>query len=378
MTKSCLRLLRQNDPSQTDLYFQLRYTSDEELSKALRANEHVKKITFYFGGNGNTNWNSLLREIAAHKILEKVTLEDHLIALRRIPSDVTNRFLQAIQINPAIQTVRLDYLRLSGTSIASFLESATFVKTFELHNCDMEDSESEQGSMELAAAIQRNTNIRTLKLKWLKDVYLLPILGSLASNTGVKELRICSGGNHSVASTLAIQSLLESTSTLEGFELTLGGINEDKFGPIAQGLINSESVTDVKFDHCLFRDKGSTVLFKSILQSKSNLRSLCICGCKVQQGMFSATDFTNLLRPDSSLRSLEFSELKLDGLFTNDEFASLLGLVEKSKLERFCIGGSSSHEQCQALIACIPKMQVRTLLQFDCEHPENASNGTSV
>ena len=69
-------MLRQNDPDETEFYIALRRSSDAELSEALRANEHIKKILFDFGNIRNTNSNSMLRVIAAYAILEKVTLVD--------------------------------------------------------------------------------------------------------------------------------------------------------------------------------------------------------------------------------------------------------------------------------------------------------------
>ena len=55
--------------------------------------------------------------------------------------------------------------------------------------------------------------------------------------------------------------------------------------------------------------------------------------------------------------------MELDGLDfdRDDEFAALLGLVEKSKLDSFCIGCIRSQAMCQLLIRTIPKIQVQTL-----------------
>ena len=54
----------------------------------------------------------------------------------------------------------------------------------------------------------------------------------------------------------------------------------------------------------------------------------------------------------------------MDGLFTNEKFAILLGLLEKSKLKDFCIEWIESHETIQALVESTSKMQVAAL-QFD-------------
>lgn len=352
-----LEQLRRNDPGVTYVHIPLAVdhnVTDAEWSEALQANEHVKKITFDFSRMVEHHWDLLLRVIAMRGNLEEVTLWNH------SPNEVTNRFLQAIQQNSAIQTVSLSGLRLSGTSIASFLDSATTVTSLRFINCGMEASERERGSLELAAAIQRNTNIRHLTLTALHDVYLLPILSSLVSNSIVKELAL--GGHYlSLAATHTVRRLVESTTTIEGFELAHCISGVETFRQIAEGLINSESVTDIKLENCRFNVEGSAIIFKSILESKTNLRSLCLRGCQVYRRALSATTFTNLLRPDSPLRSLEFSGLTLDDLFTHDEFAALLVLVEKSNLERLCIGNIDPQHKCEALIRSIPKMQLKTL-----------------
>jgi hypothetical protein len=141
--------------------------------------------------------------------------------------------------------------------------------------------------------------VGTLFLTHLDDIYLVPILKSLPSNKSVKVLqfRLCHE-TPSLESSVAIQRLLESTSSIEGFQLTLrpmkgeetfrliaeGLTNSEESAatntlrPIAQGLINSESVTDIQFEYCDFaKDQGSTVLFKSILESKSNIHTRCRC-----------------------------------------------------------------------------------------------------
>jgi hypothetical protein len=45
---------------------------------------------------------------------------------------LVDRFLQSIQLNPAIHAVKLLHFRISGTALASFLDAATSVTTFEI------------------------------------------------------------------------------------------------------------------------------------------------------------------------------------------------------------------------------------------------------
>ena len=94
-----LEQLRLNDPGDADIVIWLRNSSDAKLSEALRANKHVKKITLAFHDVGNTNWNSLLRVIATHAILDEVGLMDSFESAmdsfdsaQRNPPKITNRF----------------------------------------------------------------------------------------------------------------------------------------------------------------------------------------------------------------------------------------------------------------------------------------------
>jgi hypothetical protein len=115
--------------------------------------------------------------------------------------------------------------------------------------CDMEASEKEQDMIDIAASIQRNTQIQKLSLKYLDEDFLSPILSSLASNSSVKELALLLDERWPEATEDAVKSLLESTSTIVSYKLS-GEINgEENFLPIAQGLINSDSVTDITFDN---------------------------------------------------------------------------------------------------------------------------------
>jgi hypothetical protein len=277
-------MLRENDLSEYHAFINLIDTriSGEEWTEAISRNEHVRQITFHFFNERGRNFDVLLRAISTRDILEDVTLFPIRVEFnsrtRNYPELLTS-FLQSIQLNPAIQTVRLMSTEVSGTELARFLDAATSVTKFEISRCKMKASERKQGMIDLAAAIQRNTNIRNLALKDLEDIYLCPILSSLASNPHVNELEIEMSANQASES---VKRLLESTSTIELFKLS--GLVEDDFHPItlafrpiAQGLINSESVTDISLDHCNFPDEESTTLLKRFLQSKSNEFPSCAC-----------------------------------------------------------------------------------------------------
>ena len=124
--------------------------------------------------------------IAARANLKKVELQDAVSVDRRnAPAGLVHSILLAIQQNTAIQSVEMSWLRLP-TDISKFVDNASSITSFSLCNCDMDPAEREQGARSLAAAIQRNSNIEHLELNNLEDIYAVPILEGLRSNTAVK------------------------------------------------------------------------------------------------------------------------------------------------------------------------------------------------
>jgi hypothetical protein len=190
----------------------------------------------------------------------------------------------------------------------------------------------------------------------LGDIYLVPILERLAFNSHIRTV-VIRGPTPSLVTSNAVRRFLESTTTIEGFELVGCRHDEETILPISQGLINSESITDIKFVGCYYKE-GSTILFKSVLVSKSKIRSLAIVNCNVRAGQLTAPVFTNLLGPDSSLRSFELRDIDLNAFGCT---VSLTTAVEKSQLEHVCIKTIETQDICQALINSIPKMQVKLL-----------------
>jgi hypothetical protein len=81
-----------------------------------------------------------------------------------------------------------------------------------------------------------------------------------------------------LATSLTLQRLFECTTcsltAFESFTTTFSDAQNSL--PIAQGLINSASITDVNFSNCsLFQDQESTQLFKDIMGMKADLHALC-------------------------------------------------------------------------------------------------------
>jgi hypothetical protein len=168
---SQLALLRRNDPRETFVNIHLSdSTDDDELSEAFQANNHVNCINLYlYRGSwiGTDNyWASLLRVIATRGNQKQLNLHDDIDSEDRISPEQIAPFLLAMQQNPKVQTVQLSRLRLSGDSMASFLDNATSVTTLDIYDCGME---APGGALAIAAALQRNTNIQRLELCHLDE-----------------------------------------------------------------------------------------------------------------------------------------------------------------------------------------------------------------
>ena len=216
-------------------------------------------------------------------------------------------------------------LTLVAEDLCSFLDNAAQITDLNLRSCALH--EREQGAREVAAALQRNTNIVTLKLCQIEG-FVVPILEGLVSNTCLKNLVISSSLREATSN--ALQGLLESsTGSLQHLELIGIQFLERSFCPVAQGLINGSTVTDITFDHCNFHDKGSTQALNEILEQKRNLSSLAIKLCtfhphpRLQQ--FRQALFSALRRPDSPLRHLQFCVANIGDLFPNQCFRVLCG-----------------------------------------------------
>jgi len=303
----------------------------------------------------DTDWEALLRVIETQETLVKATLKDAFAAENRnAPAALVSGILRAIQLNPAIRTVHLEWLRLPA-GVSTFVDAASSVTSFSLCWCDFAPTDREHGYRDLAAALQRNTNIEHLELN---VIYAIPILQGLRSNNYLQSLGIKNFWDAGLGST-ALQQLLESTTSIQHFEIRHGTFGEN-FHPVAQGLIHSGTVCKLKFDSCEFQEEQ----FRGILQNKQNLTSLCLDRCVFVGGRsIHVTDIlsSTLTRPDSKLRSFELIDLSLD-ILPIGQFRNLLRAVEKSKLDRFVIGIIDPQQQLfRALTQSIPVMRITEL-----------------
>jgi hypothetical protein len=133
------------------------------------------------------NWELLLRLIEAREILVEVDLADACYTTDvRLSPDQLTPFLLAIQKNPRVQTVSFHSLQLSSDFMVPFLDNATSVRELKLSGCDME---TPADALVIAAVFQRNTTVQRLKLEWINEVLMIPLLNSLASEQSKSKLR---------------------------------------------------------------------------------------------------------------------------------------------------------------------------------------------
>ena len=361
---SVVDLLRRNDPAIKFIHITLNDDDDgpdADLAQALEQNPFVTEIVLSLEWEQQrADWNSLLRVIATRANLEKVILEDVVIPTTERSARVSalvKSILQAIQQNTAIRSVAMRWLRLS-TDISTFVDNASSITSFKLYKCD-----GEQGaSSDLAAALQRNTNIERLELNNLKDICAIPILEGLRSNVSLKTFFFSPTFPFSGAASHALQHLLESTTSIQRVEWEYAYFSENQFRPIAQAIINSECVSALKFSRVGFHDGGSIAQLRSILLNKRNLTSLCLHKCYFVGGQVHEDIISILSRRDSLLRCFEYQGLhSLDREFPGIQFKNLLQEIQKSKLERFSIGSIDTPHQLQTLTQSVPLMRIREL-----------------
>ena len=363
---SVIEELRQNNPGRTKIRIcLLDERSDADLAAALEQNPFVTDIQVDMDGVQRADWSSLLRVIATRVKLEKVILQDAFIPVQRnAPAGLVRAFLQAIQQNTAIRRLDFQWLRLP-TDISMFVNTASSITSFCLYECDMDPAEQQQGARSLAEALQRNTNIESLELSKLGDIYAIPMLEGLRSNVSLKIFIFSPCDIFSDAVSHALQELLESMTSVRRFELSGSTCRGDTFGPIAQAINGSECISELSFSWCEFPERNSGVQLQSILQNKQNLSSLCLHHCDFGGGPVHGDIISILLRPDSLLRCFEFqSSHPLEGAFPGVQFKNLLRAIEKSKLERFRIGYIETAQQLQTLTRSIPSMKLKEMEVF--------------
>jgi len=388
---SVVEELRRNDPAR-DPWIRIALRDHEDskadLAQALEQNLFVTEIRFDLAGVRTTDWETLLRVIVMRENLGKVTLRGGLLEFyaeeernNALPTLVW-AFLRSIQQNNSIRAVDLEFLILPA-DVSTFLDSATSITMLVLKHWAFAPTQRDYATRDLAVALQRNTNIEHLKINFLGDIYAIPVLQALQSNVSLKDLEITKCMNAFFADDApaiafsAIQQLLESSTSITRFVLC--GYMEFSgatFRPMAQGLIQSQSICDVILRGCQFSDEESTALLRSILQEKRNLASLCLKSCSFNGRRVDDATISALTRADSPLQNLEIEHLRLGSIFPNIQFENLLRAVEKSTLKRFGIGGIGSQLQLQTLAQSIPSMRLKELqVRFDANFDRETAKG---
>ena len=165
------------------------------------------------------------------------------------------------------------------------------------------------------------------------------------------------------AGLLAIQHLLERTPSIQFLglkHLSFDGGSR----PFFQALIHSSTTSKVRLDHCSFTGPASADLFSQMIQTKPNLQLLSIESCTIlprSKCLLRDSLSAVLLRPNSSLRTLELRQDGLNTFFPGPTFGALLSAVGRSSLERFSIGNIYSEAKFQFLMSSLPAMKIRDL-----------------
>ena len=325
MTSSALLTLRENNPQRTSIYIDLNTeTDDAVIAQALEQNPFISYVNLR-PAQRNANWDHLFRVLATRGNLVHFVLYDHTALSRRAPTERIRPILQAIQQNASVQGVEFRFSNLRPEELCSFLDAGHHVTDLTLFATG-----GAQDARAIAEALQRNTNIVTLKLVAIGRL-LDTVLEGLVSNTCVRKL-VLEVDFLEEAARNALQGLLESTRSIQYFELGDSLFTEQSLGPVAQGLVNGSTVTEITLNNCTFTGEASISLLNQVLEQKQNLRSLAIKDCTM----------------------------------SNQSFGNLCQTIALSKLESFAICLDHNQSRIPSLADTIPSMKIRELvIQFD-------------
>ena len=347
---SALRLLRENDPQRNEIDIDLDLEKDDAaVARALEQNQYVSRVRLHHAER-NADWDALCRVLATRGNLGYVALLG--IFSRNFPRVQVRRILQAIQQNSSVRAVLLG-LNIPVEDLCSFLDGADHVADLSLDN--LESTVGEQGSRNIAVALQRNTSIVTLKLLGING-FLDPILEGLITNTSVRYLAI-DFSHHQVQRANALQALLESTRSIQHLELIETDFGETvSFHSVAQGLINGSPVTDITLDTCNFVGEEWVLPWNDLMGRKQNLRSLVIKDCEFSSRwpQFFRALCSALRRAASPLRRLVWE----NEIISNESLRTLCETVAVSNLESLSIHVLGRFHILQD---AIPSMKIRHL-----------------
>ena len=346
--------------------------SDEELAGVLLRNTEPtrNRLNIVFDGRGGDRgpWESLVQAIQAHPALQTIALWDQYGSVAGRPAGPltsaagVERFLRAIRQNHVVRTVELNGVLLTGETISSFLDNATFLEKLEIGMVEWEQPTEDLPL--LSGALQRNNTLSSLVLQRARlENEMVQILVGLASNRHLQELELCLyhqgplflSSLNNLLHHGSISSLRLNNQRQERYVYY-----EGNFPPIVHSLIHSSSITELFIGHCCFYDKPSANALQSLLTSKPNLAKISIVECEFR---FAGSNNWLLANDDfvihPSLRSLEIILGEFEERVSNACFdvASACGREEQSRI--------SSLGQ--------PR-NIGTSQTRDAEHPKNDQN----
>lgn len=184
--------MRRNDQNVKKITIDLQNYSDDDLATALEQNNHISDLRLKFAGSRtDADWSSLRRVIATREKLRRVEvncpLRSNAAHLRQKEAFIRS-FILAIQQNTYIKgfIVNGPFSRSLVASMSSFIDNAPPALKLIGFQGDIADPENQQ---QLAAALQRNSNIAVVYLN-VNDQCMLPILQSLSARKILLELLV--------------------------------------------------------------------------------------------------------------------------------------------------------------------------------------------
>lgn len=264
------------------------------------------------------------------------------------------RFLQAMQQNPVIHKVMLDSLTfLSGEVIGNYLShTASPLTSLHLSLSFLQPGTDPVPDARLVVlALQRHsTSLHTLHFDSYNEVYKLAVLRVLERDNFPAIRKLVISGVNSDNIYRAYRIVVETCTTIEALEFHSTSMFDGWFPAFSQAIVNSNSVTHLKFYQCQFQDEESTRSFCNMIDSKQSISSLSLTRNGFTTEPSHQEAVIRCLQPGSALRALEF-EAGLD-INRGDNRARpiadpmpLLQAVGKSDLLTFRFGSVQSAPQ---------------------------------
>ena len=375
---NALELLRVNDPQRTWIEIPLNSTvsyEDAAIAQALEQNQYITRVELQLT-DATSSWENLYRVLATRGNLVRLALLGGVHrSLLRIPMERIRPILQAIQQNASVRVVEFCHTTWEAQDLCSFLDAAGHVADLTLEHCDLTGGEQEV--RDVTAALQRNTSVVRLKLLRLDVPFLGTILDGLDLNSSVRSLDV---QPVSLAAANVLQRFLESsTVSIQHFELQSAAVFvKERFRPVAQGLINARTVTDITFSFCNFYLEECIRPLNDILGRKHNLRALTIDSCPsiyTKLPQFLPNLCSALCRPASPLRHFHLHDDMLAQNILNQNLVSLLEAIAESKLESVHIGRFNIQRHFTAVANFISSVKIRELvIRFEGAEPHERDN----